>query len=65
MPVDIDYVYLPVKGRVEALQEICEALDAMGVDLKKAFNGLDSNQTFSIKISCLNVSISQRQRNYR
>lgn len=54
-----------MKDRIEALQEICEALDAIGAELKMAFDGLNSNQTFPIKIRCLNVSISLRQRNSR
>ena len=34
LSVDIDLVYLPMKSRDDALQEICDALDAISSDLK-------------------------------
>ena len=41
LSVDIDLVYLPMKGRDEALQEICDALDAISAELKAAFKDIE------------------------
>ncbi|MCT8985778.1 nucleotidyl transferase AbiEii/AbiGii toxin family protein [Shewanella phaeophyticola] len=41
LPVDIDLVYLPMKLRSDALQEICDALDAISADLKIAFKDVE------------------------
>jgi len=49
LSVDIDLVYLPIKSRDEALQEISEALDAISADLKAAFKDIVLTQAYKSK----------------
>jgi predicted nucleotidyltransferase component of viral defense system len=53
LSVDIDLVYLPMKGRDEALQEICDALDAISADLKAAFKDAELTEAYKSKRDAL------------
>lgn len=55
LSVDVDLVYLPMKGRDEALQEICEVLDEIGADLKDAFNDVELTEAYKSKRDALRL----------
>lgn len=57
LSVDIDLVYLPVKGRDEALQEICDALDAISTDLKTAFRDIELTEAYKSKRDSLRLLV--------
>ena len=59
LSIDIDLVYLPMKGRDEALPEICEALDAIGADLKAAFNNIELTEAYKSKRDSLRLIVSR------
>lgn len=60
LSIDIDLVYLPMKGRDEALQEICEALDAISVDLKAAFKDVDLREAYTAKRDALRLIVARK-----
>ena len=59
LSVDIDLVYLPMKGRDEALQEICEALDAISADLKAAFKDAELTEAYKSKRDSLRLIVAR------
>jgi len=59
LSVDIDLVYLPMKGRDEALQEICEALDVIGADLKAAFKDVELTEAYKSKRDSLRLIVAR------
>lgn len=59
LSVDIDLVYLPMKGRDEALQEICEALDAISADLKAAFKDVELTEAYKSKRDSLRLIVAR------
>ena len=60
LSVDIDLVYLPMKGRDEALQEICEALNAISADLKTAFKDIELTEAYKSKRDALRLIVVRR-----
>ena len=59
LSVDIDLVYLPMKGRDEALEEICGALDAIGADLKAAFKDVELTEAYKSKHDALRLIVGR------
>jgi predicted nucleotidyltransferase component of viral defense system len=59
LSVDIDLVYLPMKGRDEALQDISEALDAISVDLKAAFKDIELTEAYKSKRDALRLIVGR------
>jgi predicted nucleotidyltransferase component of viral defense system len=59
LSVDIDLVYLPMKGRDEALQEICDALDAISADLKTAFKDVELTEAYKSKRDALRLIVGR------
>ena len=59
LSVDIDLVYLPMGGRDEALQEICEALDSIGADLKAAFKDVALTEVYKSKRDSLRLIVTR------
>lgn len=59
LSVDIDLVYLPMKGRDEALQEICAALDAISADLKTAFKDVELTEAYKSKRDALRLIVGR------
>ncbi|MFT6217295.1 MAG: putative nucleotidyltransferase component of viral defense system [Cycloclasticus pugetii] len=59
LSVDIDLVYLSVKGRDDALQEICAALDAISADLKAAFKGVELTEAYKSKRDALRLIVGR------
>lgn len=59
LSVDIDLVYLPMKGRDEALQDISEALDAISVDLKAALKGIELTEAYKSKRDALRLIVGR------
>lgn len=59
LSVDIDLVYLPMKGRDEALQEIREALDAISADLKTAFKDAELTEAYKSKRDSLRLIVAR------
>lgn len=59
LSVDIDLVYLPMKGRDDALQEICEALDAISADLKVAFKDVELTEAYKSKRDALRLIVGR------
>lgn len=59
LSVDIDLVYLPMKGRDEALQEISEALDAISADLKAAFKDVELTEAYKSKRDALRLIVAR------
>lgn len=59
LSVDIDVVYLPMKGRDEALQEICTALDAISADLKTAFKDVELTEAYKSKLDALRLIVGR------
>lgn len=59
LSVDIDLVYLPMKGRDEALQEIREALDAISADLKAAFKDAELTEAYRSKRDSLRLIVAR------
>lgn len=59
LSVDIDLVYLPMKSRDEALQEICEALDAISVDLKTALKNSELTEAYKSKRDSLRLIVAR------
>ena len=57
LSVDIDLVYLPVKGRDDALREICVALDAISADLKSTFKDVELTESYKSKRDALRLII--------
>lgn len=59
LSVDIDLVYLPTKGRDEALEEICEALDAISADLSDAFEDVELTKAYKSKRDSLRLIVAR------
>lgn len=59
LSVDIDLVYLPMKGRDEALKEICGALDAISADLKAAFKDIELTEAYKSKRDALRLIVGR------
>lgn len=59
LSVDIDLVYLPMKGLDEALQEIREALDAIGADLKVSFKDVELTEAYKSKRDSLRLIVAR------
>ena len=59
LSVDIDLVYLPMKGRDEALYEICEALDVISADLKAAFKDAEITEAYKSKRDSLRLIVAR------
>jgi len=59
LSVDIDLVYLPMKGRDDALQEICEALDTISADLKAAFKDVELTEAYKSKRDSLRLIVAR------
>lgn len=59
LSVDIDLVYLPMKGRDEALKEICEALDAISADLSDAFEDVELTKAYKSKKDSLRLIVAR------
>ncbi|WP_166266564.1 nucleotidyl transferase AbiEii/AbiGii toxin family protein [Providencia sp. M-27] len=59
LSVDIDLVYLPMKSRDDALQEICDALDAISVDLKITFKDVELTEAYRSKRDALRLIIAR------
>tara|TARA_B100000745_G_scaffold221786_1_gene147912 strand:- start:22078 stop:22992 length:915 start_codon:yes stop_codon:yes gene_type:complete len=59
LSVDIDLVYLPMKGRDEALQEICDALDAISAELKAAFKDIELTEAYKSKRDALRLIVAR------
>ena len=59
LSVDIDLVYLPMKGRDEALQGICEALDAVSADLKAVFKDVEITEAYKSKRDALRLIVAR------
>ncbi len=61
LSVDIDLVYLPMKGRTEALEEIYDALDSIGADLKTAFPDVELTEAYRSKPDALRLIVSRNR----
>jgi predicted nucleotidyltransferase component of viral defense system len=59
LSVDIDLVYLPMKARDEALDEICEALDVIRADLKTAFKDAEITEAYKSKRDSLRLIVAR------
>lgn len=59
LSVDIDMVYLPMKGREEALPEICKALSAISADLKTAFSDIELTEAYKSKRDALRLVVAR------
>ena len=59
LSVDIDLVYLPMKGRDEALEEICEALDTISADLSDAFEDVGLTKVYKSKRDSLRLIVAR------
>ncbi len=59
LSVDIDLVYLPMKARDEALDEICEALDVISADLKTAFKDAEIIEAYKSKRDSLRLIVAR------
>ena len=59
LSVDIDLVYLPMKGRNGALQEISDALDAISADLKVAFKNVELTEAYRSKRDALRLIVGR------
>lgn len=59
LSVDIDLVYLPMKNRDEALQEISEALDVISADLKVAFKDVELTEAYKSKRDALRLIVAR------
>jgi len=59
LSVDIDLVYLPMKGRDEALEKICKALDAISADLKAAFKDVELTEAYKSKRDALRLIVGR------
>tara|TARA_B110000967_G_C18760478_1_gene497558 strand:+ start:155 stop:1069 length:915 start_codon:yes stop_codon:yes gene_type:complete len=59
LSVDIDLVYLPMKGRDEALQEISEALDAISTNLQTAFKDMKLIEAYKSKRDSLRLVVTR------
>jgi predicted nucleotidyltransferase component of viral defense system len=57
LSVDIDLAYLPINSRFEALEEICERLDSIGVDLKVAFPDVELTEAYKSKSDALRLIV--------
>lgn len=59
LSVDIDLVYLPMKARDEALDEICEALDVISANLKTAFKDAEIIEAYKSKRDSLRLIVAR------
>ncbi|MDG9666953.1 nucleotidyl transferase AbiEii/AbiGii toxin family protein [Hahella sp. CR1] len=59
LSVDIDLVYLPMKGRDEALKDICDALGAISADLKAAFKDIELTEAYKSKRDALRLIVAR------
>ena len=59
LSVDIDLVYLPMKGRNEALTDIREALTRISGSIKKAFPDAGVVESFKDKVDALRLVVSR------
>lgn len=59
LSIDIDLVYLPMKGRNEALQEICDALDTISADLKTTFKDVELTEAYKSKRDALRLIVGR------
>ena len=60
LSVDIDLAYLPINSRDKALKDICETLDAIGVDLKGAFPDVELTEAYKSKSDALRLIVSRK-----
>lgn len=59
LSVDIDLVYLPMKGRDKALQDISEALDAISAELKAVFKDVELTEAYKSKRDALRLIVAR------
>ena len=59
LSVDIDLVYLPMKDRDEALQEISEALDTISTNLQTAFKDMKLTEAYKSKRDSLMLVVTR------
>ena len=59
LSVDIDLVYLPMKGRDEALQEISEALETISTNLQTAFKDMKLIEAYKSKRDSLRLVVTR------
>ena len=59
LSVDIDLVYLPMKSRDDALQEIYDGLDAISADLKIAFKDVELTEAYRSKRDALRLIVAR------
>lgn len=59
LSVDIDLVYLPMKGRDEALKDIIEALDTISADLKATFRDVELTEAYKSKRDALRLIVGR------
>lgn len=59
LSIDIDLVYLPKKGRNEALQEISEGLHAISADLKATFKDIELTEAYKTKRDALRLVVAR------
>ena len=59
LSVDIDLVYLPMKGRDEALREISEALDTISTNLQTAFKDMKLTEAYKSKRDSLRLVVTR------
>jgi len=57
LSVDIDLVYLPMKTRNEALVDICQALDVISVNIKRALPGTEIVEAYKDKKDALRLIV--------
>ena len=57
LSVDIDLVYLPLKNREEALQEIRQALDVVGADLEQNLKDIGISKAYELKQDALRLIV--------
>jgi predicted nucleotidyltransferase component of viral defense system len=57
LSVDIDLVYLPFKGRTEALEQIHQALSRITEYLEKAIAGIQVHKAFEDKVDALRLIV--------
>lgn len=59
LSVDIDLVYLPMKGHDEALRDISEALDAISADLNAALKDIELTEAYNSKRDALRLIVGR------
>lgn len=59
LSVDIDLVYLPMNSRDDALQEICDGLNAISRDLKIAFKDVELTEAYRSNRDVLRLIVAR------